>query len=288
MALGLLSACGSSAGSTSASTSTSASDAAAATTTTSTSTTEASTGGDLFVVNATGGTLGDGELELTGVDAKVTSFADRPQRSEDREAVEDFVDGWAEQGFDEDPPNAALVTRSADGQVTTVVELGEPVLDGDTLTFPVTPLDAGKASGSLARLPSEDQPEELEQPSLFIDDGASGTLVSVQIDGTWGSGTTKGSLAWWYYSKSGGTSMGFQMGEPGTVSFTTYDAFFTLDTPDAITGTFSGVGLIEEPYLAGEAVVPAGSDLTISICGSGGPSSAYVQGDIYIPIPASC
>lgn len=284
-ALLVLSACGSS------SDGSGGSDASAGSTD-ATTTTAASTddpGGDLLVVTATGGTLADGTLELTGVDSTATVFTDRPKRSAEREELSTVADDWASFGFDEDPPNAALVTRGPDGQVTTVVELGAPTVSGDAISFPAKQIEAGSADGVTARLPSDDQPDELVQPSLFIDSGSAGTFVSIEITGTFGAGVTKAALDGWYFSNDGPTSMGFQMGEPGTIQFDTYEEFFSLTTPAPITGTFSGVGLIQETSLVGHAVVPDGSDLTINLCGANGSTTPFVQNTMYdIPIPESC
>lgn len=275
MALGLLSACGSSA----------APEASPDTTAA-----PSSKGGELLVVTATGGQLADGTLELTGVDPDVTVFADRPERAAGDEDLADVVADWAELGFVEDPPNAALVTRGEGGQVTTVVELGQPEVAGDTATIPVTPVDTGEATGALSRVPSQDQPDALDEVSLFIDSGSSGTLVPVTIDGTWGSGDTRVALDFWDLSDLGGTWMTFQMGEPGTIQFTASDSFLSLRTPDAISGTFSGVGLVggDATSLGGQASVPDGSDLVLGACGSGGPTTPLTQGDFELALPATC
>ncbi len=230
--------------------------------------------GDLFVLTASGGSLGDDTLELTGVDAQVTAFADRPDRTEATEDLEAVVDGWSKLGFADDPPNAALVTRSASGLTTTVYELGTPEASGATLTFPVTPVDAGDVKGALAGLVSGEQPEELDEPTLFIDAGSDETIVSVTIQGTWGSGDTRVSLDGWYFSRAGGTSMAFQMEEAGTIRFTAGTGFLSLRSADPEAGTFAGIGVMDDPStLEGQASVAPGSDLTISVCGSTQPLS---------------
>lgn len=279
VALGLLSACGSSEGS-GASSDTSASPK--------TSAPASSGGGDLFVVNATGGTLSDDTLELTGVDEDVTEFADRPTRSSQSETPADLVDGWAAQGFVDDPPNAAVVTRGEDGVVTTVVELGQPSVSGTKMTFPVTRVSTGKAGGALTRVPSNAQ-SDLVSPSLFIDAGTTGTLVPVTIGGTWGAGDARISLAWWDFSQQASTWMGITMGAPSTVGFTAADGFISLTTSETVPGTFSGVAMMLDPSrLYGTADVPAGSDLTITVCGSGGPTAPLPSGDYYLALPSTC
>lgn len=284
LAMGVLGSCGSSGGS---SGSDGSKEPGGSTTTVASATAPA--GGDLFVVTATGGTLADDSLSLTGVTTAVTEFADRPVRSSGEQQLAAFVDGWADQGFVDDPPNAALATRGDDGLTTTVVELGQPVADGDAVTFPVTRVDAGEATGALSRLPSSDQPDDLVEPALFIDAGSSGTLVSVSIVGTWGAGDTRVALDGWDFSPLGGTSMGFQMGEPGTIDFTASTQFLSMTTEAAITGTFSGIGVMDDPTtLGGNSAVPAGSDLTIGVCGAGGPTAPLTSGGYELDIPATC
>lgn len=243
--------------------------------------------GQLFVVSASGGTLSDVSLELTGVQTDVSAFADRPARSTDDEPLADLVDGWAEEGFVDDPPNAAVVTRSDRGQRTAVVQLGQPVLSGDTLTFPATRLEAGVTGGATARLHSDPAVAELVEPSVFIDDGTSTQLVAVTIAGTWGAGDTRVALGFWDFSQLGGTWMGFQMGEPGTISFDDADSFITLTSASAISGTFSGVGALSLDSLSGNASLPAGSDLTIGACGPDGPTTALSE-SFDLELPDSC
>ena len=242
----------------------------------------------MFVLSASSGTLTDRTLELTGADADVTVFADRPERSASTEALADLAKDWEDLGFVADPPNAALVSRGEGGPATTVVELGAPEVDGDDVSFPVTPVE-GKVEGALALVHSGAQPEDLVQPSLFIDSGSASSLVPVTIDGTWGAGDTRVIFDWWYFSQTGGTYMTFEMGEPGTIDFTAATEFMSLTTADALTGTFSGIGLTTDVgSFYGQASVPGGSDLTIGVCGSGGPTAPLVQGSYSLDLPASC
>lgn len=245
-------------------------------------------GGQLFVVGASGGRLTDDSLELTGVQTDVSTFADRPDRTDGSEPVSEFVASWADEGFVDDPPNAAVVTRSDRGQLTTVVELGQPVLSGETVTFPVTRLAAGAAGGAMSRLPSEQGVTELVEPSVFIDDGSSTSLVAVTITGTWGAGDSRVLLSFWDFSDLGGTWMQFQMGEPGTISFTTSDAFISLTSATAISGTFSGIGTLAGlGDLSGEAALAPGSDLQITACGPGGPTAPLTE-SYALDLPSSC
>lgn len=245
-------------------------------------------GGELLVINAEGGRLAGSALELTGADADLTVFADRPARSAGRDALSDLPDDWEELGFAADPPNAALVARGEDGPSTTVVELGRPTVDGGTVSFPVTPVPGG-GEGALSLIGSDLAAGELKTPSLFIDAGSANTVVPVQIDGTWGAGDSRIVFDWWDFSQSGGTYMNFSMGEPGTIEFLGADSFMSMTTTDAITGTFTGVGVFSNTgSFYGQASVPAGSDLTIGICGAGGPTSPLATGPYSLDLPSSC
>ena len=65
--------------------------------------------------------------------------------------------------------------------------------------------------------------------------------------------------------------------------------FISLSTSETVPGTFSGVAMMLDPSrLYGTADVPAGSDLTITICGSGGPSAPLPSGDYDVALPATC
>lgn len=286
LTLGLLTACGSSTSSDGASDTTAAPEPTTATEQTAKPDPAA---GQLFTITATGGSLADGKLELTGVAPTVTAFSDRPERSVDGEDIGAIAEDWSDLGFVEDPPNAALVTRGPAGQVTTVLELGEPVVDGDAVTFPAKKIEAGDTKGATSRLPSVDQPDDLVEPALFIDDGLPSPLLAISIDGTWGAGDTRVAFDGWGFSTIAGTAMDFQMGEPGTIRMAAYNGFLSLRTPEAITGTFSGIGVMDETQsLFGQAAVPEGSDLTMSLCGTGGPSEPLLQGDYDITLPDTC
>jgi hypothetical protein len=105
----------------------------------------------LAVMNATGATLADGKLTLTGIAPNTIVFADRPVRAAGHVMTSQFLMQWDEgkDSFAADPPNATVsVLDAAPGVVSdAVVELIKPVLDGSTLTFEVTVLE-GALSGS--------------------------------------------------------------------------------------------------------------------------------------------
>ena len=93
----------------------------------------------LFVQNATGGTLSEDTLTLTGVSAQTGWFTDRPYRKAGQVSTEEFLSNWDEgdNPFSEDPPNADF-TCSVGGEVVNYsVELSRPTLVGDELTYVV-------------------------------------------------------------------------------------------------------------------------------------------------------
>ena len=123
----------------------------------------------LFVQNSTGGTLSDTTLTLTDVSSKTGWFTDRPYRGSGQMNTEDFVALWDEgETFADDPPNADF-TCTVDSEVVNYpVELSDPSLDGEDLSYRVTPVPV--AEGVL--------PEALQCDSvadLFIDGGAGNT-----------------------------------------------------------------------------------------------------------------
>lgn len=250
----------------------------------------AGTASSLYVATADGGTLADGTLTLTDIDSEVTSFTDRPYRDVAAESVDELVERWADAGFTDDPPNAALVTVGDSGHDTTVVELGEPTLEGTTLTFPVTVLDEG--SGALASTPSGGHDGELSQPALFIDDGAQGQMTFWMIEGTWGGGnstvtfddaTTTASCSF-----PCGTIM--QMDAPGEVQFTAAGKEFgflqAIDGPVAgpVQASVMSFGLVSGDSLTGTASLASGSDLRIGAQGSNGPTQALESGSFSVPL----
>ena len=127
----------------------------------------------LGVINADGATLADGKLTLTGVSDNVIVFADRPVRAAGHETTDLFISRWGDgkDSFSKDPPNATISVLGGDkgGVTDAVVDLSNPKLDGDKLTF-----DAKVLEGDL---------KGLEGPAaLFIDWWAVG---SRRLRGSW-------------------------------------------------------------------------------------------------------
>ena len=112
----------------------------------------------LFVQNAHGIAYHDGKLTLHGLAPTTLLFSDRPDRVTAHLTSEEFVNSWGKgkDSFASNPPNAALSIFHPDGVSDVVVELTQPVLTGDQLTYTVQILDG--------EMPATGGPS-----SLFID-----------------------------------------------------------------------------------------------------------------------
>jgi hypothetical protein len=144
----------------------------------------------MFVQTARAGTWAATEeegvytLTLTGLPAQTVYFSDRPSRVVGTQRTADFLGAL---GFRADnPPNAALVTRSGNGEDDIlVIELFNPIYtegDGDegaTLVYGARILDnyVGTGLGRIA-LEQHDKliPASFDGASLFIDDCADGQV----------------------------------------------------------------------------------------------------------------
>lgn len=112
----------------------------------------------LFVQVADSVVVDDKTITLKGIAPQVVMFADRPERMTGDASTEAFIKIWStgKDSFQKDPPNATL-SVTVDGKPSlSVVELTDPVLKGDTLTFSY-------------KLLSEEKPASGVNASLFID-----------------------------------------------------------------------------------------------------------------------
>jgi hypothetical protein len=113
----------------------------------------------LFVQTAASMSFEGSTLTLKGVGPQTLMFTDRPERMTGDAPTAKFVEYWTsgKSDFEKDPPNATLsVTVNGEPQLS-VLELTNPQLRGDTLTYTVKLLgDAPPPSAGQA-------------PSLFID-----------------------------------------------------------------------------------------------------------------------
>lgn len=101
----------------------------------------------LIVMNARGASLQGQTLTLTGTSANSIVFADRPVRAAGHLLTAHLLEEWSDGSFAKDPPNATVSVLSKDGASVhdAVVELRDPHLDGDRLTFDVRLLEGDLA-----------------------------------------------------------------------------------------------------------------------------------------------
>lgn len=112
----------------------------------------------LFVQNAKGASLDNGKLTLKGISPATIFFSDRPQRIAGHMTTKEFVPFWSEgkDSFLSDPPNATLSVFDDNKVSDVVVEISNPKLNGEDLSYDVKVLE-----GKL--------PDEGGVCSLFID-----------------------------------------------------------------------------------------------------------------------
>ena len=114
----------------------------------------------LFVQSARGMTSSDGSVTFHGLAHSTLFFADRPQRIVGHLSSKKFVNQWGEgeDSFAEDPPNAVIsfLENEDTPPEEVTVELSDPKIDEDTLTYKIIVLDG--------KLPAKAGP-----CSLFID-----------------------------------------------------------------------------------------------------------------------
>ena len=102
----------------------------------------------LFVQSATSGSFDGKVLTLNNV-GPTGFFTDRPQRITGHQRTSHFIKMWDEgnNSFESDPPNACLAIFGKEDTRNAVIELGQPTLKGNTLSYPVKILE-GKIPAS--------------------------------------------------------------------------------------------------------------------------------------------
>jgi hypothetical protein len=97
----------------------------------------------LFVQNAKNVSFSEGKLVLRGVNPVTVCFTDRPARLAGHMQTSRFVPLWSQgkDSFLKDNPNATLSVFSGDNVADLVVELSNPQLSGDDLTYDVRLLE---------------------------------------------------------------------------------------------------------------------------------------------------
>src|SRR6266545_7492756 len=91
----------------------------------------------LFVQNAKNVSFDNGKVTLRGVDPVTVCFTDRPARMAGHMQTSKFVPLWSQgkDSFLKDNPNATLSVFSGDNVSDLVVELSNPQLSGNDLTY---------------------------------------------------------------------------------------------------------------------------------------------------------
>lgn len=128
----------------------------------------------LFVLGARAGTYDDGTLTLDDLEGHVIAFTNRPVRQALRMEWSVFIEAWSAFGFEETPPNAALEFVDPDSGASriSVVELANPVLASESVTFDATVLPIGTLSQPASEsTPTETPSPQFESANVFIDDG---------------------------------------------------------------------------------------------------------------------
>jgi hypothetical protein len=112
----------------------------------------------LLVQSAKGYHYQGGKLTLEGVSPSTVIVAERPERLAGHAPTDDVIAGWSEgsDSFQKDPPNADFSTLTDEGGKNVVLQLRNPRLDGDELTY-----DVRVIQGKLRRQGGES--------SMFID-----------------------------------------------------------------------------------------------------------------------
>ncbi len=109
----------------------------------------------MFVQSAKEATVEGTKLTLKGINPLVIFFADRPERIAGHLTLPAFLKEWdqGKDSFAKDPPNATLSTVADDKISYAVVEIMNPKLNGQDLTYDIRVLDGTPpAKGGLSSL----------------------------------------------------------------------------------------------------------------------------------------
>jgi hypothetical protein len=108
----------------------------------------------LFVQNAKNVTFNNGKLVLEGVNPVTVCFTDRPARLAGHMQTSRFIPMWSQgkDSFVKDNPNATLSVFSGDTVSDLVVELSNPQLAGNDLTYDARILEGTPPNGGACAL----------------------------------------------------------------------------------------------------------------------------------------
>ncbi|MES0863690.1 hypothetical protein ABLN87_15175 [Ruegeria sp. SCPT10] len=105
----------------------------------------------LFVQHADAATFVGTTLTLEGADKSIIVFTDRPHRAASTIPVSELVKRWGEgdDSFAADPPNAALVGETENGDpVSLIVEVTAPALSDGAMSYQYSVIK-GEAQGTI-------------------------------------------------------------------------------------------------------------------------------------------
>lgn len=132
----------------------------------------------LFVVDAASGAVDGDTITLSGVDSDVLQFTDRPYRRVGYVGIDDFAQTWDEDGFTDDPPDAAISWIEDGDTMSTAIELTSFVADDDSVILTFNDLDDTNLLGGDQQV---SLPVDFTNVSIVID-SASSAPESEQIE----------------------------------------------------------------------------------------------------------
>jgi hypothetical protein len=124
----------------------------------------------LYALDATRATVVDARHLSLPAAARVTWFADRPQRTSGMTTLRNLQEIWAASGFVKDPPNAALILTGGGKTRTHVVELSRPRYRDGRVVFRMRRVPGAVEAGRVDR--DAIVAGAYARAALFIDDAA--------------------------------------------------------------------------------------------------------------------
>ena len=125
----------------------------------------------LFTLSGTSGSSDAQSLTLEGV-SDVTLFSNHPERNVGQMSLQEFAQLWQGDGsFRTDPPNVALTTLTEDTTTNSVLEVSDPVVTDDSITFTTIVL-AGQA------------PAAFGAATLFVDPDTVSPIITDAVQQT--------------------------------------------------------------------------------------------------------
>jgi hypothetical protein len=240
--------------------------------------------GDLYLQEASGGTLVNSKLVLRGVARRVSAFTDRPERLAGSIPTGEFVARWS-RSFGDDPPNAALqIDEERAGRDVALLELRRPRYDRRKRTLTYTVRRLKRASGGLrpfGRRADRDVAGRFGDATLFIDSGSFGNDFFIELTAPPGQATTSLTLANGIFDLEA---------QGAVVPLSTVTAPLSVDSARlSLQGRSTGSPVVlvktwidvDAATLTGTASVPEGGKITVTV---GGKLSVLSDGPFSLPM----